>query len=288
MHVYSTPMTPPPTTINVLGSSAICRIWSLVRMLRLFSGTFGDSAGLVPVAMTMAWPSRSVWPCEPWTRMWCGSTKLAVPQRQVHAVAGELSVDDVGLRLDHVQDPERQVRHGDLLLHPVVDAVDVLVEVAGEVEDRLPHRLAGDRAGVGADPAHHLLLLDEGHAFAGLGALDGGPLAARAGADHDEVVALHVDREGSTSGRTLCRSCLEWSFYGSPSRQWDQQRRSSSSGPSGCRRNAPLGPALHTRCRGGSDGLHGRQLCPPHTGPSFPRLPPAVSGLEICSRRYQE
>ena len=53
MHVYSTPMTPPPTTISVFGISSIGRIWSLSMMVRPFNGTSVETAGLVPTPMMM-------------------------------------------------------------------------------------------------------------------------------------------------------------------------------------------------------------------------------------------
>ena len=57
MQVYSTPMTPPPTTISDLGRLGRSRIWSLLMMLRPLMGTLGESAGLVPVAMMMFFAS---------------------------------------------------------------------------------------------------------------------------------------------------------------------------------------------------------------------------------------
>ena len=51
MQVYSTPITPAPTTINVLGRSTISSTWSLLMMLCPLIGTLGDEAGLVPVAI---------------------------------------------------------------------------------------------------------------------------------------------------------------------------------------------------------------------------------------------
>ncbi len=79
MQAYSTPITPPPTTIIVLGMSGICRIWSLLRMLRPLMGTFGETAGFVPVAITMVPALYTLAPREPSTRIVCGSTKLAHP-----------------------------------------------------------------------------------------------------------------------------------------------------------------------------------------------------------------
>ncbi len=62
MQVYSTPITPPPTTIRVFGISGISRIWSLLTMVRPLSGTVGLVEGLVPVAMMTIGASRSVCP----------------------------------------------------------------------------------------------------------------------------------------------------------------------------------------------------------------------------------
>ena len=52
MEVYSTPMTPPPTTMSVLGKVGRLSTWSLLTMLRPLMGTLGEKAGLVPTAMT--------------------------------------------------------------------------------------------------------------------------------------------------------------------------------------------------------------------------------------------
>ena len=166
--------------------SGICRIWSLLMMVRPLIGTVGDAAGLVPVAMMMMGASRSACPREFSTRTCVASRKLAAAGDHFHAVARQLRLGDVDLGLDHLVDAEAQVRHGDLFLDVVVDAVDALVLEAGEVQHGLPHGLAGDGAGVDAGAADDLALLDHGHAAAALGALDGGALAGRAGADDDE------------------------------------------------------------------------------------------------------
>ena len=79
MHVYSTPMTPPPTTISVLGISGMSRIWSLLTMVRPLSGTVALVAGLVPVVMMTVGASRSLWPREFSTRTCVASRKLARP-----------------------------------------------------------------------------------------------------------------------------------------------------------------------------------------------------------------
>ena len=79
MHVYSTPITPPPTTISVRGIAGICRIWSLLMMVRPLIGTLGEVAGLVPLAMTMVGASISVCPRASTTRTCVASSRLAVP-----------------------------------------------------------------------------------------------------------------------------------------------------------------------------------------------------------------
>ena len=108
------------------------------------------------------------------------------------AVAEQLRLRDVELVLDHLLDPERQVRHGDLLLHAVVDAVDALVLEAGQVQHGLAHRLARDGARVDAGAADRFAALDERDTLAELGGLDRGALARRAGPDDEKLVAVHA------------------------------------------------------------------------------------------------
>ena len=108
------------------------------------------------------------------------------------SVASELGLRDVDLRLDHVLDPKSEVRHGDLFFHAVVHPVNILIVVAGQVQHGLPHRLAGNRAGIDAGPADHLPLFDERHPFAGLGALNGGALSGGSRTDDDKIVGLHA------------------------------------------------------------------------------------------------
>ena len=155
-------------------------------------GDLAETAGLVPVAMMMLGASKSDCPRDAGDADVCGSRRPACAVDHVDAVAGELRLRDVDFGLDHVLHAEGEVRHGDLFLDPVVDAVDALVAVAGEVQHGFAHGLAGDGAGVDAGAADDLALLDDGHALAVLGALDGRPLAGRPRADHDEIVLLHA------------------------------------------------------------------------------------------------
>ena len=106
----------------------------------------------------------------------------------VDAVARELRLGHVHFGLDHRLDAEGQVGHGDLFLHPVVDAVDRAVVVAGEVQHRLAHGLGGDGAGVDADAADHRAGLHNGHPLVHLGCGHGGSLPGGPGANDDQVI----------------------------------------------------------------------------------------------------
>ena len=121
--------------------------------------------------------------------------------------------------LDHLVDAEAQVRHGDLFLDVVVDAVDALVFEAGEMQHGLAHGLAGDGAGVDADPADDFALLDEDDAAAAFRALNGRALAGGAGADDDEIVSAH-EGGGDASGAAIrgrpvtCPETIEFTWRG--------------------------------------------------------------------------
>ena len=159
--------------------------------MRPLTGTSGDSAGFVPVAMMNASARHIISPLALSIFTVCGSTNEAAPFSKRDAVAGELRLRDVDLVLDHLLDPERQVRHGDLLLHTVVDAVDTLVQKAREVQHRLAHRLAGDGAGVDARAADHFPSLDQRDPSPLFRGVNRRPLAGRARADDHEVERLH-------------------------------------------------------------------------------------------------
>src|ERR1019366_9333187 len=103
----------------------------------------------------------------------------------------QLRLGDVDFRLDHLVDPEPQVRHGDLFLDVIVGAVDALVLEPGEVHHGLPHGLAGNGSGIDAGAAHDFALFDHRHAPAAFGALNSRPLAGRPGPDDDDVEFPH-------------------------------------------------------------------------------------------------
>ena len=123
-----------------------------------------------------------------------GIDKRAGAAVDVDAVARKLRLGDVDFGLDHVLDPEEQVRHRDLVLHAIVDAVDVLVIEAGEVQHGFAHGLARDGACVDADASDAIQFFDQRDFLSKLGALDGGSLPGRAGADDNQIVGLHPRR----------------------------------------------------------------------------------------------
>src|SRR5260370_39301512 len=103
MHTYSTPMTPPPTTIMDLGISGIFRIWSLLMMVLSLKGTRGETAGFVRGAMTIWFAFNSDCSREPATCMRGGAIKQAIPRRKCRTfrdkrprVAGDSGLCDFG------------------------------------------------------------------------------------------------------------------------------------------------------------------------------------------------
>jgi hypothetical protein len=68
---------------------------------------------------------------------------------------------------------------------------DVLILIAGQVQDRLAHGLAGNGAGIDAHASHAFHFFHQGDALARLCRLYGSALAGRAGPDYDQVKSLH-------------------------------------------------------------------------------------------------
>ena len=79
--------------------------------------------------------------------------KRGASEERLDVVARELRLGDVDFGLDHVLHPEGQVGHGDLFFYTVIDAVNALVLVAGEVQYGLAQGFGGNGAGVDANSA---------------------------------------------------------------------------------------------------------------------------------------
>ena len=103
--------------------------------------------------------------------------------------------------LDHVLHTEGQIRHGDLFLHAVVDAINVLVLETRKVQHCFAHGLAGNGAGVDARASNHFHFFHQRDLLTGLRRLDRGALPGRSGTNHDDVEAIHVvpDAKGAAS-----------------------------------------------------------------------------------------
>ena len=97
--------------------------------------------------------------------------------QQLDPVAQQLMAVHVELVGDDVVGADQQVRHRNVPLHPVRGAVDIALPVAGEVQHRLPERLARDGAGVDAGAADDRLTFHNGRLLAELGRLYRCPVA---------------------------------------------------------------------------------------------------------------
>ena len=122
------------------------------------NSTSAGRAGRVPVAMTTCSAAdlcarRAVAGRRPATV--CGSRNRPVPADEVDAVADQLVADDLDLAADDVLGAAEQVGDGDVVLDPVVLAVELALVHAGQVEHGLAQGLGRDGAGVDADPADH-------------------------------------------------------------------------------------------------------------------------------------
>src|SRR5690349_8615267 len=88
-------------------------------------------------------------------------------------VSRKLSLGNIDLGFYDMLDPKGQIRHADLVFYSVTDAIDVLVVVAGKVQDRFAHGLARDRSGVDADATNHLAPFNQRDTLSAFGTLDG-------------------------------------------------------------------------------------------------------------------
>src|SRR5260370_35110961 len=64
------------------------------------------------------------------------------------AVSGKLGADDIDLGLDDVERAKGKIGHGDLILPALVDAVNTLILIPGNMQSRFGAGLAWDRSGV--------------------------------------------------------------------------------------------------------------------------------------------
>src|SRR5260370_31674136 len=91
---------------------------------------------------------------------------------------------------DDLVSAEEQVCNADILLDAVRIAVKLALAEPRKMQHRLAQSLAGNGAGVDADPPNDCSSLDDRHALVELGRLDGGALARRAGPNHEQIVVV--------------------------------------------------------------------------------------------------
>lgn len=122
-----------------------------------------------------------------------GIDKTGLTLDHVDTIAGHLILDDLDFARDHMVGAEGEILDGDVGFHPVAGAVQIALSEAGQIQDGFAQGFAGNGAGIDADPADHLLALDDPDFLSELGGLYGGFLPGRPCADDQEVVVSHQD-----------------------------------------------------------------------------------------------
>ncbi len=122
------------------------------------------------------------------------------PVHDLHAVAGELVLQDVDFVVQGLVQAGQQVLGAQVLLHPIGAAIEAALAPAGQVQHGLAQGLGGDGAGVHRDAAHAAALVDHQHGPAELGRLHGRAPTRRPAADDDHVVVVHSAPTAPGSG----------------------------------------------------------------------------------------
>jgi hypothetical protein len=138
MQAYSTPITPPPTTIIVRGSRSSRSSSSLVNTVLLSNGTDFGRAGRVPVAITIFSALTASKSSARSTYSTFSSSNRAAPPQQLDPVPVEVVADQGQLVVDHLLADVDQVRDRDVPLDPAHLAEQLPAADAGQVQDGLP------------------------------------------------------------------------------------------------------------------------------------------------------
>src|SRR3954447_196345 len=85
-----------------------------------------------------------------------GAFETRYTSKNFYPVPGELSLRNVNLSLNNVLYPEGKISHRDLFFNSITYAINVLVIVAGQMQDSLPHRLTRDGSSIDTSPADNL------------------------------------------------------------------------------------------------------------------------------------
>ena len=91
---------------------------------------------------------------------------------QFDAIALELVADNVKLVLDDMACAIQQICHRDVLLDSIRGAVQAVLAVSREMQDRLPQRFAGDGTRIDTHAAENCLALDDRDALVEFCSLD--------------------------------------------------------------------------------------------------------------------
>src|ERR1700747_2377995 len=147
-------------------------------MVLPFTGTLALTAGLVPVAINTFAAASSLRPLPFSTCTRCAPRKLRL--NYSHFI------------LDYPLYAVIQIRHRHDFFHPIVRAVKILIIESGKVQHRFAHGFTGDGASIDTHAADRFALFNHCHSLAGFCRLDGGALPARSGANHNQVIRLHL------------------------------------------------------------------------------------------------
>ena len=110
--------------------------------------------------------------------------------------------DHIDFMTDHWLDAEEQVLKRDPLLDLVRFAVDSVLAIAGEIDDRLADGLAGDSADIDADAAENRTPLDQHNALVQLGALNRG-MMARGTRSYNHQIVFEISHRTLSSHERL-------------------------------------------------------------------------------------
>ena len=110
---------------------------------------------------------------------------------------------NVDLMLYDLVGADQEVLHRDVLLDRVGGAIEFPRAITRQFENSLAQGLGRDGAEIDADAAEDARALNDGDALVELGTLDGGALAGRTRADHQQIIVI-TQRHCATPSMTQC------------------------------------------------------------------------------------
>lgn len=166
-------------------------------------------------------------------RPWIDETSDAADQ--VHVVAQQLIANHASLPFDDLTHAFADIAGLDLLAQPVALTVDPALIETSQVQDGLPYRLRGNRAGVHAHAADAFATLDHRDVLPKLRGLDRRLLPGGTGADNEEVVLVGHSPSFTAIGSMRCVEIVQKLCRSGHSTAANGTSSGTSSGPSSAR-----------------------------------------------------